>query len=274
MFTCCRWLIAGCLAWACVIGSAWGQPPLDTLPDARARIQKQEARLLSTLQMTPADAVGSPQPIALSKKPVLRYDDPTRANEFGSVWLWSADGRPTALLDSYRHTEGLWAMVTVQLDDGAFDVAMDGQPWWTPREPEVNWLPVPNGDSVAANERTRMIQMRNIARKFAAHEFWDPNNSRFELRLLPRPLHRYKDTARGIQDGTVFVFANGTNPEIILMLEARGKGSDLAWQMGFARLGHAEMHVLLDQQTIWTVPRANPTKRSESYWLDFVQDPN
>jgi hypothetical protein len=67
----------------------------------------------------------------------------------------------------------------------------------------------------------------------------------------------------------VFAFANGTNPEVLLLLEARNDGEAENWYYGLARLGHAEMHVALDETEIWTLPRVDPSRRTESYWLHY-----
>jgi hypothetical protein len=125
-------------------------------------------------------------------------------------------------------------------------------------------------ESPPANSRNRRTaQFRALVRRFDAHEFWDPDNSRYELRLLATPVHRYDDTNAGIIDGAVFVFANGTNPEVLLLLEAREDEDAGTWHYGLARLGHAEMHTSFDGTEVWTVPRVDPSRRDEPYWLYY-----
>lgn len=34
-------------------------------------------------------------------QPVLRFEDPTRANDQGTFWIWGAAGRPVAVLELY-----------------------------------------------------------------------------------------------------------------------------------------------------------------------------
>jgi hypothetical protein len=87
--------------------------------------------------------------------------------------------------------------------------------------------------------------MKEISRRFEAHEFWDPDNSRFELRLLVQPVHRYSDESQSLIDGAIFVLAHDTNPEILVQLEAHADiNSDGRWKVSFSRLGSAELHVL------------------------------
>jgi hypothetical protein len=64
----------------------------------------------------------------------------------------------------------------------------------------------------------------------------------------------------------VFAFAYGTNPDVLLVLEARRPtGSAPHWEYGLARLGGGEPFVRLDGAEVWTQPVANPPARRETY---------
>ena len=70
--------------------------------------------------------------------------------------------------------------------------------------------------------------------------------SRYELRRLERPLHTYRDEENGILDGPLYTLANGTNPEIMLFVEARADLKDTSkssWQFTVGRVSHAELHL-------------------------------
>ena len=64
--------------------------------------------------------------------------------------------------------------------------------------------------------------MRDLAREFSGTT-QDLEEHRWELRLLPQPLYRYESTDPDVLDGAVFAFVTsaGTDPEAILVLEAR-----------------------------------------------------
>jgi len=112
---------------------------------------------------------------------------------------------------------------------------------------------------------TRLRQMKDLARRFTSQEYWDPDNQRTELRLLPQPIHHYAAAEDGVIDGAVFAFCQDTDPEVILLIESvRRQGTAVHWQYGLAPLGSAEFHVQFDGQTVWRLPRApgvggNPT---------------
>jgi hypothetical protein len=211
---------------------------------------------------------GEDVPLEPVADPVLRYGDPTRANKDGSAWIWGGSGRPRTVLELYRNNAGDWVYVFNWLSGQELRAERDKAEWWTPAAPTLVWRDIDEAPPTGTNNR-RTGQLRALARRFDTHEFWDPDNSRYELRLLSTPVHRYEDADAGVIDGAVFVFANGTNPEVLLLVEARHDGGAATWHYGLARLGHAEMHVLLDGVEVWNVPRVDPTRRDESYWLFY-----
>jgi hypothetical protein len=116
--------------------------------------------------------------------------------------------------------------------------------------------------------------MKLLAQKFTGHQFWDPNNSRYELRRLERPLSTYRDEEGGILDGGLYTLANGTNPEILIFVEARvdPQSKKTMWQFAVGRLAHAELHMEYDGKEIFTAPRGDEVSgRDKPYWLGFIK---
>jgi hypothetical protein len=141
---------------------------------------------------------------------------------------------------------------------GLESIAMtaDRKPKWQPAERQIAFAPVLETPAPDTREAGRLRQLKEIARRFTAHEFWDPDNSRFELRLLVQPVHRYRDAEQNVQDGALFVLAHGTNPEVLLLIEAVGESLEKAkWQYGLARTSNAQTHVHLDGKEVWSQPR-------------------
>jgi hypothetical protein len=95
--------------------------------------------------------------------------------------------------------------------------------------------------------------MRRLAGRFDAHQFWE---DRFEVRLLPKPIYRYKDADGGIVDGAVFALVHGTNPEVLLLIEAHATDAgEPHWKAAFGSLAGARCIVRLDGKEYWTCPR-------------------
>jgi hypothetical protein len=212
-----------------------------------------------------------PVAVKMVANPLLTFGDATRGNEAGTLWAWGTTGRPLAMMEQFRPVENqttwihAWTVTSPSLL--TFD-KIAGQQWKTASS-HFELKDVPDAPTVSLQPAMRLRQMKEISRRFQAHEFWDPDNSRFELRLLVQPVHRYADESQSVIDGAVFVLAHDTNPEILVQLEAHGDSSDARWKVSFSRLGSAELHVLLDGTEFWTVPRTPNVvgQPTDPYWL-------
>ena len=72
---------------------------------------------------------------------------------------------------------------------------------------------------------------------------------------MPRPIDRYADPAKEQVDGAIFVFAHGTNPEVMVLIEAQGTSPKTAsWRYAVAPLTVALFDVRLDRRVVCTVP--------------------
>ena len=252
-------LVVSCVT---VVGLGEDNPP----PYAQAR---EHMRAL-VCRLAPRD--GRPERrLDLIEKPALTYTDPARENSDGSVWVWPAKGRPRAIVELFSsHQDTQWMHAITLTSDELVELDIPGRQQWRPKSSGLTWADLP--DAVAEGAPARLRQMKALARRFSTHEFWDPNNSRYELRLLVSPLHRYED--EDVADGALFAFVHGTNPEIVLILETLKSNAKPAWRYAFARLGSAEMHAELDSKDVWTVPRAAGVvgQPIDPYWMFWTND--
>ena len=77
--------------------------------------------------------------------------------------------------------------------------------------------------------------MRELTRDFSASI--GRKVYRHELRLLTQPLYRYEHKEGQVLDGALFAFAEGTDPELLLLVEARQRKDQPAeWQYAPARM--------------------------------------
>ena len=209
------------------------------------------------------------------EKPLHSYGDAARGNSDGSVWAWGRKGRPVAFLELFHGSVPNSPFINAITLTGRETVSLKtGIPTqWKPARTQIDPQLIPNAPAPDPKDNIRLLQMKEQSRRFTAHEFWDPNNSRFELRLLPRPLLRYKDEAAGIQDGTAYILAHDTNPEIVLLVEVLGESLEKArWHFSAARLGSAELHLEIDGTDVWKQERTPGVagKSTDPYWLFFV----
>jgi hypothetical protein len=214
------------------------------------------------------------------ERPLLVYGDSARDNADGTLWAWGNSGRPLAVLETYFNTKaGGQRANAITLTGRDLVVAKTptaGSTLWQPQQVQIEAVPFPDAPETSAKQAVRTRQLKELARRITAHEFWDPDNSRFELRLLVQPVHRYVDEDAQIHDGAMFVLAHGTNPEVLVLIEALGESIDTArWHCSLARLGSAEMHVAIDGKEVWTAGRTPGVvgKPTDPYWL-FMTAPD
>jgi hypothetical protein len=213
------------------------------------------------------------------EKPLLYYSEPTRDKDRGSIWAWCEKGRPVALVKLCQRisVRSRWQISITNTSGGKLRASRDGAEWWLENESVVELKDVPDAPTPAADAQQRQRQLKQMALKFAGHEFWDPDNSRYELRRLERPLHIYKDEDGGVREGALYTLCNGTNPEIMLFLEARVDPKNCTkatWQFLVGRTAHAELHLEYDGKEVFTAPRVNRAGPNNTYWLSFIDVKN
>jgi hypothetical protein len=182
------------------------------------------------------------------------------------MWVWGK-GRPVALLAlSKAHGRPVWGFELVALEEGVSVVMHDD--WkWKPRS-ALKMTRFADAPRAADTGIKRLAQMRSLARQFTVSEQY--RNENFELRLLPQPVYRYKDEDAGLIDGALFNFANGTNPEVLAVIECRQETNGPAWSYGFLPLAGAGVTVKLGETTVWTKEPTQESRAQEMYstWLE------
>ena len=226
------------------------QQPVEA-PDESPAKRRLEAmrRALDELQVT-STAIKSPAALKFGKAPLLRYSDQTRRLLDAAVWRLGETGRPTAfVILELRPGEGAevlsYEFCSLASEPFAMESALGIK--WSPAGAELKMLSLDGAPQPAASPRARLAQLRQLAQRFAAREV--RHEEPIACRLMPQPIDRYSDIEAGIVDGAVFTFANGTNPELGLLLEC----SDKAWSYGAFRLSAAALVAELDGKTFLTV---------------------
>lgn len=198
-----------------------------------------------------------PQPLSLIDQPILRYGDPTRIDEDGTVWIWTHDKRPVAVLAFWlgRPPAAKWTYELTSLTDRP--LKMVGRPTllWQPQEQQRKWIELEQ--KVPDTPAARLTTLRALARRFEATETFEGQT--YSLRLVPTPLYRYADQGSAVVDGALFSMANGTNPEILLQIEARtdAEGSP-HWFASIGRMSGALLEIRYSDETEWTAEPIGP----------------
>ncbi|MDA1055421.1 MAG: hypothetical protein O3C40_33905 [Planctomycetota bacterium] len=186
---------------------------------------------------------------------LLRWSNPLAGEVYGDVFIWTHQGRPEVIGSMHQwyspFTHGSHEFHS--LATGPISGTRDGDPVWTSEQPGIQLRRVPDQQSVAGSPVVRLTQMRAISRHFTGQKTDREGVSR-ELRLLPQPIYRYaSDNSQAVLDGALFVFVQGTDPEILLLVEARPVGDLWEWQYGLARLNSVQFVAKYQDREVWRV---------------------
>lgn len=200
-------------------------------------------------------SAGPDVPAKFSAKPIFRYSDPARGYVSAAVWKLGDEGRPRAIITTELHRQfhGKPRIVYefLSLTPNSFSAASKDFNW-SPQETDIEFRPIPDAPEPDESPQRRLLQLKQIAKRFAGNELVDKQQC--ELRLLPQPIDRYTPSTVARADGAVFLLTFGTNPEVALFLESDGK----AWSYAAGRLaGATEISLTIDGDPAWS---ASPVK--------------
>lgn len=193
-------------------------------------------------------------PLKFQPKSLLQWSNPAAGTIYGNVFIWTHEDRPQAIVSIYKwyapFTHG--SVEFHSLSTGPIIARKDGNVVWQPEKGGVEWKTLPGKDAAADSPPRRLIQLRQIARRFAV-EKTDREQITRQMRLLTQPIHRYASPAEGVVDGALFVFAQGTDPEVVLLLEATPEknSKSLAWRYALVRLNHVKFVATYQQEQVW-----------------------
>jgi hypothetical protein len=198
------------------------------------------------------------QRLELKKEPVFEWLNPARnQGQQGVIFLWLRDGRPAALacIFSQPHEKLPGRQIMHELH------ALDPEKLVVKRDEFNQWKPqaglerkeLPGVVGPAATAGARLVQMRRLAQEFGGHEV-DRDGKRWELRLLPTPLYRYPSAKTGVVDGALFALMSsaGTDPEVLLVIEAKEANGKIRWEYACGRFSDWELRVLRNDKEVWS----------------------
>lgn len=224
-------------------------------------------------------ATEPPTRLKLNEEPVLRWTNPVQANGAGEVYVWADRGRPEAVVSIYRflgaggkpglHHEFHSLAATPLTARGP-----EGRTW-TPDRAGVELLRVPDAAEPASSPAGRRRQMRDIAEQFQIDKTDRQGDQRI-LRLLTQPIYRYQSTRDDVLDGALFAFVEGTDPEVLLLVEARTIDQRPQWQYALARLNSVRLRASYNGRSAWEqglIEYREYTRRDRPYSVFNIPQP-
>lgn len=270
---------AGIVLAATFTSSLSAADPKSTATEERiATVSTQAKQFVEQCEITTGGAV--PAAFVLQREPILRWSNPTAGAVYGDIFLYTHTGRPAALVSYYRWFTPEWGSTieVSSLHNAPLAATAGATTFWKPQSAELNWEFLPNVDRPAGSANARLTQLRRIAGEFSVNLIDTRANEagvRRSLRRLPQPVFRYPvpSSSADYLDGALFAFVEGTDPEVLLLVEAIAARPSAAWRYSFARLNRDAIQVTRQEQIVWTAPYLdNPSDRSREPYSTFSAD--
>ncbi len=193
--------------------------------------------------------------LKLRRKPVYVWTNPTRVGgQTGDVFVWTHQGRPEVVATIFSHPDRGQRRLCHEFHSLSLSTlvpAVSSRNRWQPRA-GITLKLVPGAPKPAESASGRLRQIKTVSREFSATAT-DPKRGPWQLRLLPRPLYRYESTSAEVVDGVLFTYVTsaGTDPEVMLLIEARKTDDGPRWLFAVARFSDMELHVRHKDKEVW-----------------------
>lgn len=265
------------------VGLAGSAPVQAGEIDAKALLALHQAAARAYQFSLPTPAA-EPQPvIELQDEPVYTWTNPTRAGgQRGHVFVWLAGGRPEVVGTIFSHPENSRRVIchefhslslqTLQVDRESATRATR----WVPQA-GITFTPITGAPAVAGTAAQRLVQLRQLADSFSAKSVdRQQQGESWVLRRLTRPLIRYQPGTKESLDGALYAFCTsaGTDPEIMLLIEARAAKDGWSWQFAAGRFSDLDLYLTRDDGEVWSSLRssANVWDHNADHTFRFYRD--
>lgn len=195
---------------------------------------------------------------------VLTTTNPSRgAGSDGTMMLWLHEGRPLVAVSVYNW-EG---KIHHEIDSlsrvvGVNGIAPNGKRW-APSKPGVTFKPLAELPLAKENsDSRRLLQMKEFAKQFRVTMlgFNDQNSDREQLRMLATPVYRYALNSKSskypeVVDGAVFAFAQGSDPEALLVIEGIKNDQKIAWEYAIVRATAGALEATRESVNVFTAEK-------------------
>lgn len=240
----------------------------DKLADERLAFMKKS---VAGVALTVSDADSK---LVLWETPIQRWNNLVSGVKDGTVFVWTLNGRPEVAAQVFLVPGEKWLQEFQSLSEQRLTGLHGSRRFWSPSTPGVEMKPFTGGPKPSPSAAGRRAQMRLIGRQFKAKDLFEDKEP-YDLRILPNPLYKYSDEDRGIVQGALFAFAHGTDPEVLLIIEAHKSDDELTWKVGFAPLTSYECEVTRGGEVYWTCSkRPPPNQPTATFMLHVYQAPD
>jgi hypothetical protein len=243
-------------------GTRGDEPAEDPAPlSEKDKAEKRIKFMMQALERYDVVYAGDPpQTARLHPKPLLRWTNPVTTIKDGTLAVYTRGGRPDVIVEFQVHNEELSGHEFSPIQYEGMRLRRDGKTVFSADNGWFKFQDLPDAPRPSEKPVQRLAQMREIAERFTVVDIFgriDEEVQQYNLRLMTQPVYRYEEADEKI-DGAMFVFAQGTNPEAVLLVEALRGGEKPGWRYGFAPTTTYELTAHLggeEGRVVWSKPR-------------------
>ncbi len=189
-------------------------------------------------------------------EPGFRLTNPLTGVKDGVIAVYSTNGgRPDVIAKFFRQQSRTWVNEFAGIAPADLTIMRSDRLFWKASEYICKFADVPDSPVPAAKPLLRLVQMRTIAEDFSViYHFGATEVTDQHLRLLPKPIYRYSEEGK-ILDGGLFGFAQGTNPNCSLLLEAYKDEKGSRYRYAFAPMSIYGQDARYKDKPVWEMDR-------------------
>lgn len=192
---------------------------------------------------------------------ILRWTNPSLGTIYGDVFVWTKNGRAEAVGSIFKFYSPFTNM-SIEFQSFSkepLEADYDGTKIWTPKAEDVKFVAMTDAPEPSKAKFARLSQMRSLAGAFSvdATQRRDESITR-RLRMLPQPIFRYDSSDPEVLDGAIFAFVEGTDPELLILIEARKSKNGFTWHYTIGRMNSIQFEVRRKDEVVWKGAKLAP----------------
>ena len=223
------------------------------------QVSREAKQVLANFEIRSVDA--SPISFHRHPEPVLRWSNPTAGEVYGDIFVYTQVGRPMCMISYYRWFTPNWGstLEVHSLSPQPIVGRSQNKPFWTPKSGGVTYKMLPDVERPAVNPAARLVQMRRIVDAFQVQLIDTRANDggvKRTLRRLTQPVYRFPrpEANADYLDGAIFAFVEGTDPELLLLMDAVTDRDQSVWRFAIARMNRDQITVTHRDKQVWDAP--------------------
>lgn len=210
----------------------------------------------------------------LREKAVFRHTQSVRGDDIGALFVWTADsGRPAAIGVFFSWSQGRdrWVMEEFHsLCQRPIHKKVAGRENWKCPVPGLQWhvatdMAEPNDDP-----RRLKLQAKQFPRRLRV-KTETQDDQHWELRLVPTPYYEYADEKAGIEYGAIYGLCQGTDTELLVLVEARQNDEKRQWYYALAPFSDYRIIVDLPDGSTWQSPDGRFGENGKPHFWNSIE---